>query len=726
MSVETTVVPLNGHGFRLVSGVYALVFEEGRLQVARRGAVEGIAFATLGGRGWNVLPFIHQRRVGRTAGRPQVTLVAERDEATFLLAFDADPGRPGLFHWRFAVTPRGRAVRVPLFPEIAFTASPRVTLYTQQAPMAAGLVYLYEEAVLDSTLFYFQDLTALNDYFAATRTGPTGGPFPTPLPHLPPGIVGYREGGLGLALPGAESATLPVGATTVVSEGYLALTPGRPEDELAMARRFLESLAAVYGRIAQPETALVDWVELARRTVADLPDPRNWVEVEGRLFLRAYVNDERTVPELIPQLDVLTSLRAYCARYGHTPGTRELDRRLSATLSYFYSPEAQAVLNRPLSACPVADSWYFITGLVDLCRLARAGDRRARRLLVDSVERAISVARWYDYIFPVFFDPTGATHPPQPDPPLHPPCEYDVAGAYAYLMLDLYEEAGGVRYLEEARAAVEALQGHGFDLAYELHVTALAATACARLSHLTGEPAYIELSLIPLANLLRHCWLWECAYGYAEGYRTFFGLLPMTYARVITPKEQYEAWQSVVEYLRLTGDRAPEAVRMLLAEFCRHTLNTMRSSFAPLMPAGSVAAHPRIRRSVRCTAPELYIPLEDIRDGWEQSGHIAQELYGAGMALTFAASACVDLRPGLVVYGEYPLVRWDGGSFTLGGTPSHGVEVALWGAVGAVADDEGRQVPLRRESGAARFRAWGGRTYRIRPDVNLIIVREVS
>lgn len=33
------------------------------------------------------------------------------------------------------------------------------------------------------------------------------------------------------------------------------------------------------------------WQDLARRTLADLPDPRNWVTVAGRPFLRAYADD---------------------------------------------------------------------------------------------------------------------------------------------------------------------------------------------------------------------------------------------------------------------------------------------------------------------------------------------------------------------------------------------------------------------------------------------------
>jgi hypothetical protein len=571
---------------------------------------------------------------------------------------------------------------------------------------------MYERAIFDSTLFYFQDLTALNGYFAASHTQPLGKAFPVPLPRLPSGIAGLKDTYLGLLLPGRGLAALPIGTTTVISEGYLALTGGQPADEPEMARRFLQDLAAIYKRIARPETKWVNWRELAQRTAHDLLDARNWIEVDGQPFLRSYVNDDRTTPELIAQLDVLTSLRDYQKSYGSDVTTSTLDKRLSAALSHFYSQEARTMVNWPPSMRRVCDSWYLVTALVDLAHLTGGGDATAYRLLMDSVERAIEIAHRYDYVFPIHFDIVEQSDPPTPH--LHPPREYDVAGAYAYLMLDLYSWSGQAQYLEEAEKAVQALRERGFDLAYELHVTATAATACARLFRLTGNRAYLEWSMVLVANVLRNCWLWECQYGYAAEYRTFFGLLPMTYATVITPKEQYEAWLNLIEYLRLTHDALPAEVEMLVSEFCRHTLNTMRSAFAPLMPPESTALRPQLRRHVEQAALELYIPLEDIRDGWRQSGQIGQELYGAGMALTFAAHAYTSLRPGMTVYSEYPLVNWDSHSFALSGTPDCAVGVTLWGDVAEVIQGNGRTVPLASAGDGVTFRAKGGRTYQVR------------
>ncbi|MCX7856254.1 MAG: hypothetical protein N2556_09860, partial [Anaerolineae bacterium] len=256
---EIAIIPLENCDFRLVSGGYTLSLEGGHLRIRRTDGADGLAFATFGEWGWNLFPFIRQRRIDKEGDSPYVTLVAERGEATFTLTFWTDPARPGLFRWRFAVTPRRSIKGAPECPELTFTAAPCVTLYTQQAPMAAGLVFLYEAALLDSTLFYFQDFTALNGYFAQTQTRPMGGVFPAPLPHLPTGIVGFLGRDLGLALPDAGIATFPTGVETVFSQGYLALTPGRPADEPAMARRFLEDLAAIYRRIPRPPTELVDW-----------------------------------------------------------------------------------------------------------------------------------------------------------------------------------------------------------------------------------------------------------------------------------------------------------------------------------------------------------------------------------------------------------------------------------------------------------------------------------
>ncbi|HVD70976.1 MAG TPA: hypothetical protein VNG34_08990, partial [Actinomycetota bacterium] len=51
-------------------------------------------------------------------------------------------------------------------------------------------------------------------------------------------------------------------------------------------------------------------------------------------------------------------------------------------------------------------------------------------------------------------------------------------------------------------------------------------------------------------------------------------------------------------------------------------------------------------------------PLEDLQDGWEQSGTVGQEIYGAGMAMAFATRHYRHLAgTSLAVYIEYPITN---------------------------------------------------------------------
>ena len=224
-------------------------------------------------------------------------------------------------------------------------------------------------------------------------------------------------------------------------------------------------------------------------------------------------------------------------------------------------------------------------------------------------------------------------------------------------MLLLRELTDEARYLEEAKAAIERLRGHGFALAYETHITAQAAAAAAWLWQLTGDTTYLELSYGPLANLLRLSWLYEVDYGPAGGARTFFGLMPTQRAAVITPKEQYEAWIYLTEYLRRAHGQIAPSVEKLVAEFCQHTLLTLPYAFPPLLPKGVATEHPAAYETVSRNRLDLYVPLEDLRDGWSQWGAIGQEVYGAGMAPTLAALAYAEVAPGVVVYSGPPVVE---------------------------------------------------------------------
>jgi hypothetical protein len=281
-------------------------------------------------------------------------------------------------------------------------------------------------------------------------------------------------------------------------------------------------------------------------------------------------------------------------------------------------------------------------------------------------------------------------------------------------ILRLADLGCGQPCVQEAEAAVRAFAGHGFAFSYETHMTAMSALAAAELADRTGDDSWLADANGPIANLLRLSWIYESDFGQTGGASNFFGLGPTQRSGVITAKEQYEAWIYLSEFLRRAHGRIDPSVEKLLTEFCYHSLLTLANSLPPRLPAGLATQHPAAYPSVPTNRLDLYIPLEDMRDGQNQWGAIGQEVYGAGMAPTLAALAYVDLAPGLTLYSGYPLAKVDGLSVTLTGVTGSFAPASVSG-VQAVVDAQGQPVKTEACAGGLCFLAEGGAAYSMRP-----------
>jgi hypothetical protein len=269
---------------------------------------------------------------------------------------------------------------------------------------------------------------------------------------------------------------------------------------------------------------------------------------------------------------------------------------------------------------------------------------------------------------------------------------FAAAGGYALYMLRLADLDCGEPCVAQAEAAVRAYPGAGFNFAYETHMTAMAALAAEQLADRTGDDTWLRAADGPIANLLRLSWIYEGDYGAGAATTTFFGLAPTQRAGAITPKEQYEAWIYLSEFLRRAHGRLDPGLEKLVAEFCYRTLVAMASSLPPLLPAGVATEHPSAYSTVASNRLDLYIPLEDLRDPGSAWGVIGQEVYGAGLAPTFAALAYVALSPTVTVYSGYPLAAHTAAEFTLTGVPGTFVPVTVFGVAGVSAAD-GQALP---------------------------------
>jgi hypothetical protein len=719
-------------GIGLQTGAYRVEYDGQQFLITPPTGDAALSLTLPGGDGANLLaanPHIETRQTG--VGE-QIILTGQSEWADFQAVLYTYNFHPGLLRWRLEVI-RHSDPPASLEPELHFTnritgeeAAALLETYADRGPMAAPHYFAYSEA-LDSALFYWVDLTALNPFMDAAHF----------TPSATPRRIGQR---LGHSFSRTDLSRQPESEVTAVYDSYLYLTPGQPADEDAMFGRYLHNLGDIYDLIAVPDDPLPAWFDVTQwdgqgapggihlGTIRDLADEQNWVTLDGQRYLRAYTADTRQSAEAISQLDVYSALARYRIRFGDTP---DYFNELRATIPNFFNPDfgpAGMFQNSgPLTVTgPQArgDTWYELGHALKVAELAlwHPDDVELQDLAILSGDSWIDFAHSADYRFPKFysFDTWQGTGQ-QPD----------TGGGFAYFMLLLHELTGEALYVEEARSALQALDGYGFRLSYETHMTAITAAAAARLYQIEPEPLYLDIINRAVANLMRLSWIWECDYGSlkesgdappgspdwwqgAVRQRTFFGLNPTQQSAVITAKEQYEAWIYLLETLQRVHGELDPTVEKLISEFVKHTLLTIPRSLPVFLPPELVTAHPAAYETVSENDLSLMIPLEDLRDGWDISGAIGQEVYGAGMAPVMATLALVEVAPGVVVYSGYPPVSVEGEMVAFAGTAGSYTSVIVVGA-SAIVDAVGSVVEVQACGTALCFQAEGGSTYRLQP-----------
>jgi hypothetical protein len=146
-------------------------------------------------------------------------------------------------------------------------------------------------------------------------------------------------------------------------------------------------------------------------------------------------------------------------------------------------------------------------------------------------------------------------------------------------------------------------------------------------------------------------WLWECNYGYAKDYRTFFALFPLSDAPYTAVYEEIEAVAALHDYLAYLDGSIPESLKILIPEFIRALMYKGRFYYPALLPKEVISQKPRTGEN----DPALWIPLEDVHDGWEQAGQVGQEIYGAGLPFGLIPRHYHRVEEaGFLMYAEYP------------------------------------------------------------------------
>jgi hypothetical protein len=332
-----------------------------------------------------------------------------------------------------------------------------------QRGLNSGVVYfLMEEQGFGRTL-YFQNLTALNDYCCATDTKPDG-------------VVGGEWPELGYLIPteseDGSSKPLPAGRRVVLSDAILVIRAHDAASEISSAQHFLQMLASVYAVLDRPETDYRDWIERAERSLTDLDSsPKATLEKYGARYARPYTDAE--YPDSMVQLSILSAMHDY----GTWRGEREsIEVSLRKGLPGFYDKKLKA-MRRYLpdvgddKDADAVDSWYLYHPLLNLSYLALDGDKGAVDLLLKSIDFAIKAAHHFNYQWPIQYNVQDFSVITAVAP-ADGRGQTDVGGLYAQLMLMVHQLTNEDRFLSEAKAAIDASSGLGFNLNYQANLTA--------------------------------------------------------------------------------------------------------------------------------------------------------------------------------------------------------------------------------------------------------------
>jgi len=381
-------------------------------------------------------------------------------------------------------------------------------------------------------------------------------------------------------------------------------------------------------------------------------------KIKGRLYVQAYVDCSEKPPESMVQGAVIVPLMEYAswrrrpvplvAQLRHAP-TSFYDTKIKAPVRWLTSVDFDKEERSEEEHHFLMDSWYLLHTLMNLGRMAEMGDDAARTVFLESLATVIRVARHFTYDWPVFYD-QRTLKVSKRETGKGKGGEQDAAGLYVHIMLQAYDFTQEQKYLDEAERSAKSLESLAFGVLYQTNTTAFTAVALARLWRITGKSHYKDLSIVCLASILSHLWLWHLG----PDTRTFMALPPLHDAPYVAFYEEGEILAALQTWAKTLSDDVPDGVSLLLAEYQKHLLSRARFYFPAELPPDALAEEPK-ESPIYSRLP---MPLEGVGPAKAKAGTVGQAVY-AGAAAFVLVTRCWHHPSGtpFTLFCNYPVAQ---------------------------------------------------------------------
>lgn len=561
--------------------------------------------------------------------------------------------------WKTTFTPKRNMRNLTRMAENFVRISPQkdagsAKIYLTQTQLRSGLCYFHVKS-LPGSLFYFQNLTSLNEFAEDTRSTLAD-------------TVRIDFPDFGFYLPAEFEGMLEAGKPYVLTHAQLYYSSISLKDDLTISEQYDRFVYAAYQQLDKPPIRLAPIHRYAERVLDDLASTFGcWQQIADHPYLNAYINDYKTPAESMVQAAVLSALFQYGNKFNKTKA-KQLCQVLLEGIGAFYDEKIKSIgrwipdkahhldHSEEQKKARIMDSWYLHHPLLHLISVLKdyPFSGRLKQQVEDSLDYCIKVAHHFDYRWPIFYDiDTLAVVKREAQP--GDAGQKDVGGLYALLMLQAYQLFGKINFLKEAKRAGKTLFDYGLELLYQSNNTAYTAEALASLWSVSKEEKYLSYSYLCLSNLLRNTSLWNRLYGNAKEYPSFFSLYPLKDAPYAAVFEEQECIASIYRYLRLLqqeGATMPAELESMACEYVKYGSARIPYYSPALLPVDILAKEPKTGYLLA----DSWIPLEDLGDGWDPVGQVGQEVYGAGALFQLAHLQLIPLAEDQFCHLDYPYV----------------------------------------------------------------------